>query len=112
MKESEGVSAAASWNSGRRYAGRKHVLMTATLITCEGAHKAHVRDISSQGAQVVASGPLKPSSDAMFRRGPIFVAAKIAWSDGNEAGVRFYRALSESDLASMFQPLALKTSLP
>lgn len=86
--------------------------MSATLMTCDGPHKVQVKDISIDGARVLVSQPIRPNSDSIFRRGTVFVAAKIAWSEANEVGVRFYRPLSDMDLASISQPAIVKTSLP
>lgn len=106
------ISAGESPDSARRSGNRKRVLMTATLMTREGPHKAQVRDISAEGARLRVPSQIKPKCDVIFRRGTLFVAANVAWSQGNEVGVRFYRSLSEADRASMSQPVITKSCLP
>src|SRR4051794_32485588 len=106
------ISADAPSDSARRTGRRKRVLMTATLMACDGPHKAQVKDVSAEGARVLVSQPIIPNSDAIFRRGTVFVAAKVAWSEANEVGLRFYRSLSEADLASISRPAIVTTALP
>ena len=64
-----------------------------------------IRDISSDGALVSADDPLPPNCDVIFKRGPIFAAASVAWSKGRNSGVQFYRLLSDEELASAHLPL-------
>ena len=41
----------------------------------------------------------------IFKRGPIFAAAHIAWSNDTGAGVKFYRELSDDAVAAATLPL-------
>ncbi len=38
------------------------------------------------------------SGDAIFKKGSVFAAARVAWSDGVKAGLYFYRELPDEDL--------------
>jgi hypothetical protein len=78
----------------RRAKTRTRVLMTATVITPAGSHKVLVRDISREGAQIYADKSISAGNDACLRRGPIFVAARIAWCRNGIAGLQFYRELT------------------
>ena len=76
---------------GERAAARDRVLLGATLLSPTGSHRVRVRDFSSTGCQIVADETLPSGVDAMFQRADLFVAARIVWSDGKEAGLKFYR---------------------
>lgn len=81
---------------------RTRVLMTGTLFTPAGAHRVLIRDLSRGGAQVYAEDAIPADCDAVFKRGSIFVAARVAWSTAREAGLQFYRELSPSEVDSAF----------
>ncbi len=85
-----------------RKGNRKHVLMTGTLFTPDGALRVRLRDLSSTGSDVLAENPMLSDCDALFRKGPVFVAARVIWSRDKEAGLRFYRELSVEELAAVF----------
>lgn len=76
---------------GARAAARDRVLLGATLVSPAGSHRVRVRDFSPTGCHVVADDALPSGVDALFQRADLFVAARIVWSDGKEAGLRFYR---------------------
>ncbi|MFL6725733.1 MAG: PilZ domain-containing protein [Sphingomicrobium sp.] len=77
---------------------RTRVLMTGTLVTPDGSQKVTVRDISRTGAQVLGAKGFTADCDAIFRRGSLFAAARVAWVSGDEAGLKFYRELSEEEI--------------
>lgn len=81
-----------------RTAKRSRVFMSAVLTTPAGDHRVTVRDISSQGAQVGGAAGLSVC-DALFRRGEVIAAARVAWVKGDEAGIHFYRELSAEEVA-------------
>ena len=85
-----------------RVGKRKRVLMTGILFTPDGALRVRLRDVSSTGAHVLAESRMLSDCDALFRKGPLYVAARVAWSRDNEAGLRFYRELSSEELAAVF----------
>ena len=70
---------------------RKHVLMTATIISVDGPSMAKILDLSPSGARIACNSPLSTDSDVIFRRGGTFAAARVAWTDGTCAGLEFYR---------------------
>ena len=77
---------------------RVHVLMTGTLFTHDGARKVIIRDLSNVGALVSAETKIPSDCDAILKKGSVFAAARVAWSDGSKAEVQFYRELSDDDL--------------
>ena len=91
----------------RRAHSRTRVLMTANLILADGSHNVLVRDISRHGAQVYAEKRIPEGEDACFRRGRLFVAANVTWCKNGEAGLKFYRDLSASDLAETFHAVMI-----
>ena len=84
---------------------RKRVLMRATVYTPTGAHVVWIRDISAQGASVSGEDPLPSDCDVIFKRGGLFAAARIAWSNSTGAGLKFYRDLSDDEVAAAELPL-------
>jgi PilZ domain-containing protein len=84
---------------------RKRVLMRGTVYAPSGAFVVWIRDISANGALVAAERPLPSDCDVIFKRGPIFAAAHIAWSNATGAGLTFYRNLGECEIASADLPL-------
>lgn len=79
--------------------------MIGTLLTPEGAHNVKIRDISSTGAHLSSTGRIADGCDAVFKRGSLFAAARVAWSGQDEAGIEFYRTLSANEIASTFHPV-------
>jgi len=76
--------------------------MTAILFTPEGALRVRLRDISSTGVHVFAEGQMPSVCDALLKRGSLFVAARVVWVRGKEAGLKFYRELSREKIAAVF----------
>ena len=89
---------------------RTRVLMTGTLLTPKCAHKVVIRDVSPTGAQVTAPDMIDANCDAILKRGSLFAAARVAWTDGKEAGIRFYRELSPAEVDSTFHPVVLRNA--
>jgi hypothetical protein len=88
-----------------RKGDRKRVLMRATVFTPQGAFVVWLRDISSSGALIAGDDRLPSNCDVIFKRGPLFAAARIVWSNDTGAGLEFYRNLSDCDVASAQLPL-------
>ena len=77
---------------------RAQVYMSGELSTPTGGTKVTIRDISASGAHVVSDQPLESASLVYLKRGSLHAAAHVAWVNGNEAGLRFDRALSSEEL--------------
>ena len=84
---------------------RKRVLMRGTLFTPDGAYVIWIRDISTTGALVSCKDRLPTDCDVIFKRGPIFAAAHVAWVNDTGAGVKFFRDLSAEIVATAVLPL-------
>ena len=78
---------------------RKHVLLSAIVISPDGAQAARIRDLSSSGVHIFCERPPTIDSDVIFKRGDVFAAARVAWSDKAEAGLEFYRELDPAQMA-------------
>jgi hypothetical protein len=87
-------------------AKRTRVLISAMLLTPAGTQKVTVRNISRTGAQLLGAKNVPADCDAIFRRGAVFAAVRIAWVSGDEAGLKFYRQLSPEEIEGCF-PAAL-----
>jgi hypothetical protein len=90
--------------SPSRSGARKRVLMRGTVFSPTGAHVVWIRDVSPTGA-LVTGEHLPSDCDVIFKRGDVFVAAHIAWSNETGTGVKFYRNLSDDEVAAATLPL-------
>jgi len=77
---------------------RARVLMVGSLMTPDGARRVTIRDISRTGAQVASEEQIPPNCDVLFKRGDLFAAAHVAWVNKGEAGLKFYREISENEI--------------
>ena len=84
-----------------RAGGRTRVLVTAQLFAPNGLQTVRVSDISGSGARVATEVRLPSHGDVIIKRGSLFAAARITWTEGKYAGLRFYRKLSVDELASI-----------
>jgi hypothetical protein len=104
-KDQPEMASVAKDDHSARAGQRKRVLMRGTVYTPDGASMVWIRDISSNGALVAGDDPLPSGCDAIFKRGAIFAAAHIAWSNETGAGLKFYRDLADCEVASAELPL-------
>jgi hypothetical protein len=85
-----------------RNVDRKHVLMKATLINVDGSHDVRVYDLTVSGARIECKSTVPTGDDVIFKRGGLFVAARVAWSNRSGTGLSFYREVAASELATTF----------
>ena len=83
-----------------RDSARKHVLMQATIITVDGPQRVHVRDLTPRGARISCEYRLKQDWDLVFKRGDLFLAARVVWTRKETAGLQFYRQVNPEMLLS------------
>lgn len=84
--------------TGNRQAKRARVLLAAKLETPHGEIDARLRDLSRKGALVECS-PVPPvDTQVVFRRGPISVPARVAWSAAGRVGLEFHYMIDENDV--------------
>lgn len=72
-----------------RKSRRSHVLMAATLQTCEGPLPVSLRDLSPQGALVKGKGLPEAGAAVRFRKGELDLPARVAWVETDRAGIAF-----------------------
>ena len=77
---------------------RARVLMVGSLMTPDGARRVTIRDISRTGAQVACDEQIPANCDVLIKRGSLFAAAHVAWVSKGEAGLKFYREISEQEI--------------
>ena len=78
-------------DAGSRKVDRKHVLLNATIISPDGTQLARICDLSASGAQISCSKPPLLDADVIFKRGAVFVAARVAWTKKTQVRLEFYR---------------------
>ena len=84
-----------------RRARRKRVLIRATLISTDGPQTVRVKDLTSEGAGIRCDVPLTVGTDVILERSDLFVAARVVWAEGANAGLEFYRPLTFGDESFM-----------
>ena len=85
-----------------RNVDRKRVLMKAAVIAIDGSHDVRVYDLTVSGARIEGKVILPVGEDVVFKRGGLFVAAKVAWSNRSGTGLCFYREVPARELATTF----------
>ncbi|HUP66946.1 MAG TPA: PilZ domain-containing protein [Sphingomicrobium sp.] len=99
------MATAATNVQATRKGERRRVLMRGTVFGPDGAHIVWIRDISSDGALVSADDRLPDNCDVIFKRGSLFAAGRMAWTNDNGAGIKFYRDLADCEVAAAELPL-------
>ena len=77
--------------------------MRATMISTEGAQTARIRDLTSSGAGIACDRPPEAGTDVILKRGDLFIAARVVWSDKTSAGLEFYREVQLDEVAPMLE---------
>lgn len=71
------------------------VMASVSADTASGAVK--IRNLSPHGALIESSALPAAGESVELRRGSLFVAAQVAWRQGNKAGLRFDRPVEVTD---------------
>ena len=89
------------------------VLLNAELVTTTDEQAVKVRDISVGGARLEAQRPIARGRDLILRRGTIELFAQTRWLSGNECGIEFDDAISETEmLAFLNEPAKRPAFIP
>ena len=86
---------------------RTRVLMHATVIGADGERRVRVSDLTASGARLAGGHGLNSGSDVIFKRSVLAVAARVAWTSREGAGLEFYRKIDSAALAATGAPPAL-----
>jgi hypothetical protein len=85
----------------RRAEPRYTLLLAAKAITTSGSLDVVIRDLSPSGAQI--QGRVLPALGKLLilRKGALEVAGRIAWHQGNRAGISFEQPLPAESLRAL-----------
>ncbi|MFL6735230.1 MAG: PilZ domain-containing protein [Sphingomicrobium sp.] len=91
----------------QRRSRRANVLLAATIEVAGASVSVKLRNLSEQGALIQAERSFVEGSEVLFRRNDLAVPGRIAWVDGQYAGVAFGSALQPQEvLRNIPQPKA------
>lgn len=82
----------------QRQSRRSNVLLAATIEVSGMSVPVKLRNLSEQGALVQAERLPVEGSEVLFRRNELSVPGRVAWVDGQYAGVAFAVALQPQDV--------------
>lgn len=85
MNKIASISTAAS----QKPTGNKLPLLLATLYCKSGSRPVAIKNFTSQGALVEAVGMPAVGEAITLKRGTLHVRGKMAWNDGDNAGIEF-----------------------
>jgi hypothetical protein len=94
-----------------RRSPRAKVMLAATLQVSDRMVSVVLRDLSEHGALVETAEVLSADSDVVFRRNDLCVRGRIAWINGNLAGIAFTDPL-KSDVLLRYIPRPVARSIP
>jgi hypothetical protein len=77
---------------------RANVLMAATLELSGEAIPVKMRNLSSEGALVQGDRLPVEGAQLLFRKGDLCVSGRVAWSNGNQAGISFATPLAPAQV--------------
>jgi hypothetical protein len=77
----------------RRKQPRYSVLLSAKLVTADASALVTIRDLSSHGAQVQGSQLPPLNGVVILKRGKLEAAARVAWRNGDRAGLTFAKPI-------------------
>lgn len=81
-----------------RRSRRSPVLLTATIELGGSVHEVKLRNLSSDGALVEGAENLPEYASVTFCRKELRVRARVAWVQGNHAGIAFDKALEPAEV--------------
>ncbi len=85
----------------RRTEPRYSVLLTGQAISATGSGPVIIHDLSLSGAQI-EGGPMAPLGRLLIlKKGALEAAGRIAWREGNRAGLRFEQPLAAESLFAL-----------
>ena len=80
---------------------RYTVLLTGKAITASGSFDVLIRDLSLSSAQIQGGALPGLGKLVILRKGGLEVSGRIAWREGNRAGIRIEQALAAGQLYAL-----------
>ena len=87
-----------------RRARRSNLLMTASLELSGKAIPVKLRNLSAEGARVEGDQLPVEGTELRFRKGELSSDARVVWSEGKQAGIRFARPLDTAEVLHHIPP--------
>ena len=84
--------------SQNRKSRRSNVLFAATLEAGGRSLPVRLRNLSSEGALVKGARLPRTGAEILFRRNELSVPGRVAWVDGEQAGIAFAEPLKAEDV--------------
>jgi hypothetical protein len=89
---------------GGRREPRYSLLLCVKLLTSRGMIPARLRDLSLSGALIEGLALPPPGSALFLVRGHLEISARVAWRNGDRAGLEFHVPLTEAQLLAEVNP--------
>jgi hypothetical protein len=80
-------------DASKRRSSRSTVLLSATIEFADRSQPVKLRNLSEDGALVDGVGEVTENSEILFRRNDLCVAGRVAWIQGDHAGIAFNEPL-------------------
>ena len=90
--------------SQNRRSRRSNLLMTATLELSGKAMPVKLRNLSAEGARVEGDQLPVEGTELRFRKGNLSADARVVWSEGKQAGIRFGQKLDPVEVLNHITP--------
>lgn len=81
-----------------RQSRRSNVLLAASIEVSGTTIPVKLRNLSTEGALIEASGLPVEGSEVLFKRNELSVSSRVAWVHENHAGVAFRRPIAQEDV--------------
>lgn len=95
--------------ASNRRSRRSKVLLSATLEFGDSSHPVTLRDLSEYGALVEGAHLARRESQVLFRRNDLCIPGRVAWVEGEFAGIAFQTPL---ELAVLLRHVPRRAARP
>ena len=91
-------------DGGVRREPRFSLLLCVKLLSARGMAPARLRDLSLSGAMIEGFDLPPPGTNLFLIRNNLELSARVAWRDGDRAGLEFHAPLTEAQLLAEIDP--------
>lgn len=81
-----------------RRSRRSNVLLAASIEASGAVNPVKLRNLSTEGALIEGRDLPVEGSEVLFRRNDLSIKGRVAWVDGNHAGVAFMEPILQEDV--------------